>query len=154
MSFLAGVLFMAAALGVASGALAAFYAGTQQVVSAVATGAAPFVVSSNTTVANLNVDLLGGFNSTQLTNNPGNWTCTSRNATSSCTTPGCSVTADVNCSSGEQVFNGGGKNAGDIGDSFTSFRIEGNGYQVSMQDGNNNADTYDLRVVSYAYCCS
>lgn len=65
-AFLAGLIITALVLGIAAGGFAVFYAGNQQIVSTVTTGTAPFSVTSTTKVANLNVQYINGYDSTEL----------------------------------------------------------------------------------------
>jgi hypothetical protein len=104
--FLTGVASVLIAIALCGVTYSVFYAGTQQVVSAVATGTAPFAVASTTLVANLNGDLLNGQNDSYYNDSPSTWACTTRNQSCSCEPP-CSCEVNVSCQSNENPINYG-----------------------------------------------
>lgn len=64
--FIAGFISVILIVTLIGSAYAVFYAGNQQIISTVATGTAPFQVSSTTKVTNLNADLIDGYDSSTL----------------------------------------------------------------------------------------
>lgn len=149
--FIAGVALMSALLGIMSGALGVFYVGTGQIQSGVTTGTAPITVASTTKVTGLNADYLNGLNSSQLTNNPGNWTCTVRSATPTCTGNGCTVTKWLNCSTGEVQIGEFGYDMSIQGcPNPLQYYQKGNGWYVQVQ----NTCAGTMQFGMYIYCCS